>query len=569
MNTSSNRKLHQLTANASSIATLKKQALVAARKKKADSTDPDVEELVSLDPAVVLNYRPQEYRHITEIHLAGKGMQQIHPNTQSFNNLEILWVNDNKLERIDNILPKHESHDVTVPPRGCLRLKRLYASNNCINTLNGDIQRLKYLEVLLLANNRLSNMEGVSAQLAHLRFLKQLDLYGNPLSEEQSYRLYFIHEHPSVVLFDRLTVSDNEREEAKKHFDAMLAQRNNVKLGFGTHIEKPAKDVAKAGPISPSVALVENSVKQIKIRQKAQQEYEETKEETMYQSRAERRRLFHSLWGNKEPGQVRGPNGERVGMSSLFDLDKKGSDVAALIDLAAELEQCEEPKRREALSKEIQKRKRILFPERFGDKFTTVLIEQQRTVADDLKKEYLDKVQAAVFSEEEVKTFTRLFEKDRLSASDIVGMANLLEGGEELDKRSFEAHVRAELPKADSSTDLRGAIVILLNHLPFINLRYDQVRRKSQQEVMKRGAQATAAAGTGAATGSAQSLMSSLQRMNQIMEHAKNLEAHIAADPIAAIKESQRRLGSGVVQVMQQQKQRALPPIKKRSAQSL
>lgn len=103
---------------------------------------------------------------------------------------------------------------LAVPPRGCRRLKHLYLSDNRISTVDGDLQKLKYLETLLLANNLLSDLHAVSRKLRHLLCLKTLDLFGNPLCEQQGYRLYMIAHHPTLEVLDRERITDAERRLA-------------------------------------------------------------------------------------------------------------------------------------------------------------------------------------------------------------------------------------------------------------------------------------------------------------------------------------------------------------------
>jgi hypothetical protein len=189
-------------------------AKTEAGKRAASPTD------VLVDPMVTLGLSEHQCRLVTELHLGKKNMTKLHPSITTFSNLEELWVNDNRLKRVVGLLPAPGTVALSDGARGCNRLKRLYASNNVISSLEGDLTRLRYLEVLLLANNRLSNMELVSQQLASLRFLKQLDLFGNPLAEEQNYRLYLIHQHPQLELLDRRSVLDEERREAAALFAA-------------------------------------------------------------------------------------------------------------------------------------------------------------------------------------------------------------------------------------------------------------------------------------------------------------------------------------------------------------
>jgi hypothetical protein len=508
-----------LSASRVTAATLAKAEGKATREQYTETGE------LMLDPAVILNYKKSDYRHITEIHMGNKGIERIHPNTQSFVNLETLWLSDNRLTKIDNLFPEDEEHDVTDAPRGCTRLKRLYLSNNRISTLAGDLSRLKYLEVLLLANNRLSNMEVVSEQLSHLRFVKQLDLYGNPLSEEQSYRLYFIYRHPSVTLLDMQSVTDAERVEAAKLFGAPNKQRSasaTPAVGFGSHT-LPKAPTAKAGLISPSVAIIEGTVRQIKMREKARKEFEETKEEVEYKRKLERRRVFHSLWGTKEPMPAGNGKDERPGMSHLFDdrCPESNPEVNKLIDMALEAEQTENAERKQELMKTIQKQKKLLFPERFGDKFALTLQKQKDAVAAESKREYEDKVLQALFLPEELATLTKLFENEKLSVSDVASMRKVLTLPPQLkiDDRDFAQFMERYFallgyPTTSSVVSsksaggvgatsslggshasrappepikLRTAMVAVAWYLPFVDARREHLRMQLADEAAKGG----------------------------------------------------------------------------------
>ena len=185
------------------------------------------------------------------------------------------------------------------PPRGCLRLKRLYLSGNVLTTIDGDMRQLKFLEVLLLANNRLANLEQVSKKLSHLHFLKQLDLVGNPLVEELNYRYYIIFHHPSVEVLDRHEVTVEEREQAGRLFAShgLSAARLLQRAAFGSHVVAPDPHaIERVSDVSASAKLVEQQVKAMRLRDAAAKEMERTKVAREFEDMAEARRRFHALW---------------------------------------------------------------------------------------------------------------------------------------------------------------------------------------------------------------------------------------------------------------------------------
>jgi len=50
--------------------------------------------------------------------------------------------------------------------------------------------------------------------LKNFSFLKQLDLFGNPLAEEPDYRLKIIHAMPQLYVLDRHRITVPERQKA-------------------------------------------------------------------------------------------------------------------------------------------------------------------------------------------------------------------------------------------------------------------------------------------------------------------------------------------------------------------
>lgn len=84
-----------------------------------------------------------------------------------------------------------------------------------MNNING-IKKFKFLEVLLLANNKLRDLDRFLVQLTKFQYLKQLDLFGNPLAEEPDYRMKIIYLMPQILTLDRHMVTVAERIKAKK-----------------------------------------------------------------------------------------------------------------------------------------------------------------------------------------------------------------------------------------------------------------------------------------------------------------------------------------------------------------
>ncbi|EKF31111.1 hypothetical protein,leucine rich repeat protein, putative [Trypanosoma cruzi marinkellei] len=196
--------------------------------------DPTEEQEVCLDPIRALRIPRSRFHTVRELTLCRKGITRLHSNVQLLKNLDTLIIRNNRLRQIDFLIPPRNSREVfsdsrvheesalvEIPHgtlRGCRFLRHLYASHNCLQTLDGDVPYLRHLEVLFLAHNRLSNLNAVSAQLRPLKCLRELDLRGNPLCDEEGYRLFLIHEHPHLEVLDRRVVRDEERKEAIAYF---------------------------------------------------------------------------------------------------------------------------------------------------------------------------------------------------------------------------------------------------------------------------------------------------------------------------------------------------------------
>lgn len=135
------------------------------------------------DPWETIPIKNRKYaRECIEMHLAKRGIQQL-KEFENFPNLEILYLNDNKLESIEGL-------DAN------FRVKNLYLFNNKLKTLEGSLEYLKHLEVLLLYSNELRDLDKNIEFLKNYPNLKTLDIFDNPLCEEPNYRLRVVYNLP-------------------------------------------------------------------------------------------------------------------------------------------------------------------------------------------------------------------------------------------------------------------------------------------------------------------------------------------------------------------------------------
>mmetsp|Transcript_1787 Transcript_1787/g.2808 ORF Transcript_1787/g.2808 Transcript_1787/m.2808 type:complete len:673 (+) Transcript_1787:103-2121(+) len=182
------------------------------------------------DPYAALPVRNDKYAALcTELHLGNRKITEL-SGFEAFVNLSTLWINNNRitaLEGLDNNI----------------RLRNLHAHNNRIKKLEGSsLGEFKFLENLTLNDNFLENMSDVLGELKYLRHLKSLDLFGNPISQEDNYRLLVLGEIPWLKTLDRSPVTQTEIRDAKR-LRVELKKQSNIKLQAkhrtGENLEHP------------------------------------------------------------------------------------------------------------------------------------------------------------------------------------------------------------------------------------------------------------------------------------------------------------------------------------------
>ncbi|EGZ17017.1 hypothetical protein PHYSODRAFT_502063 [Phytophthora sojae] len=182
-------------------------------------------------------------------------------NFDAFVNLEVLWINGNQIQELDGL-------------DGCFRIKQLYAQNNCIRSLEGSsLPHFKFLRELRLYDNKLKDLQGTLEVLSRLSHLRDLDLFGNAVVEEENYRLQVIRAIPSLDVLDRHVITDEERAKAARlqihgvdDGDAHGNQHGGKKIK-----KKQSGTVAGAPPqvLSGTVKMLFREVAAIKREQQA------------------------------------------------------------------------------------------------------------------------------------------------------------------------------------------------------------------------------------------------------------------------------------------------------------
>mmetsp|Transcript_13357 Transcript_13357/g.46215 ORF Transcript_13357/g.46215 Transcript_13357/m.46215 type:complete len:342 (+) Transcript_13357:94-1119(+) len=194
-------------------------------------------------------------KECTELHLGNKGFERLE-GFERLTNLEVLWVNGNKLQRVANLDDN-------------FRIRRLYAMDNRISTLKGSLLKFTFLEVLDLTNNNLRNLHKLLQTLGRFNFLTQLELKGNPCCEEPDYRLHVIHAVPSLHVLDLHVVTPAERARAEQQLGKGAVQAT---LCFGKRIPEPPEPLSMERGLE---ADLERSVARITLRRTALAEAEE------------------------------------------------------------------------------------------------------------------------------------------------------------------------------------------------------------------------------------------------------------------------------------------------------
>ncbi|XP_066305345.1 leucine-rich repeat-containing protein 72-like [Branchiostoma lanceolatum] len=142
---------------------------------------------------------------VTLLYLSERNLKEV-CDLGRFKILRYLWLNGNKLRRIDCILNN-------------FRLSELYLENNELIDISGALGHLTCLQVLMLHNNQLTKLEEVVRELRPMQALRVLNLFNNPLAQENEYRSYVIHHLPSVELLDRKEVLQSERDRAWRMYE--------------------------------------------------------------------------------------------------------------------------------------------------------------------------------------------------------------------------------------------------------------------------------------------------------------------------------------------------------------
>ena len=178
-------------------------------KKGSDQND-----IIYSDPFGSLPFRSTKFSsNCEELHLGGRSIQALR-DFESFVALSVLWLNDNQLENLEGLEEN-------------FRIKELYVHGNKIKRLQeGGLSHCTFLSLLSLNDNKLDDLENVITELKPKNHLKNLDLFGNPIAQEDNYRLRIIGELPTLRMLDRHEITVDERVAAKAYLKKMKKMSN-------------------------------------------------------------------------------------------------------------------------------------------------------------------------------------------------------------------------------------------------------------------------------------------------------------------------------------------------------
>lgn len=187
------------------------------------------------DPWSVLPIKNKLYaKNLVELHFSERFLTSL-INFKDFPNLEVVYLNKNKLKSLDELAP-------------CIRLKKLSVEENLLTEIP-VISKFKFIECLNLASNKIRNLDVNIKLLKKLSCLMNLNLSKNPLTEEPGYKKKILSSIPKLEVFDLHLVTDM----AVKH----ITTKSDFELS-----------IPKATSTKPFDHTFDSAFKQIMVRER-------------------------------------------------------------------------------------------------------------------------------------------------------------------------------------------------------------------------------------------------------------------------------------------------------------
>ncbi|CAJ0915037.1 unnamed protein product [Ranitomeya imitator] len=154
-------------------------------------------------------------------------------NLWQFHNLTKLQLDNNIIEKIQGLDTlvhlvwldlSFNNIEVIEGLSALTKLEDLCLYNNRISALE-NMDSLKNLQVLSIGNNNLTSLENL-IYLRRFKHLRTLNLSGNPLSEDEHYKLFLAAHLPDLVYLDFRLVDENIRDIANVKYQYSIEELN-------------------------------------------------------------------------------------------------------------------------------------------------------------------------------------------------------------------------------------------------------------------------------------------------------------------------------------------------------
>ncbi|XP_021342484.1 leucine-rich repeat-containing protein 72-like [Mizuhopecten yessoensis] len=163
-------------------------------------------------------------KDVDQLYLADKSLTHV-DDLSRFAYLRILWLNGNRLRRLHCLQQNY-------------MIEELHLQNNELIEVTGALRHLTCLKVLMLQNNQLTKLERVVREFTRMQTLHTLNIFNNPIAQEEDYRLFVIQSVPTVNLLDRQEVAKSERELANRIYDQDKEKIRDT-VAFGRRSQGP------------------------------------------------------------------------------------------------------------------------------------------------------------------------------------------------------------------------------------------------------------------------------------------------------------------------------------------
>nr|CAH8841786.1 unnamed protein product [Trichobilharzia regenti] len=175
---------------------------------------------------------------LTDLNLSNLQLEII-PDENVFSslpNLRRLWLNNNRIENLNNCLTK------------CEGLLELRLGSNQLYTICGQLYRLHCLEILDLSNNHLGNIQEVEKELSRMHFLRELNLLGNSIVLQPDFKYRLLTILPTITVLNKHEIlpgqvhriNSKRNHYLEEHRELNKKKTNTIiQVDVNKEIEKP------------------------------------------------------------------------------------------------------------------------------------------------------------------------------------------------------------------------------------------------------------------------------------------------------------------------------------------